>query len=595
VGGDDSKAQKKRSKERRKTQQLSATVGRSASSSSAPSPKSARSRFNPRRRSTIVSALKKGSNNLAMSLGIEASSSSASSSSSANTAPKSARRANTKRTPDGPLDGYEHEPVGEIFKLVGQKKRSSSSGSKPGSSSDTPRDTHNRQDDDKEPIWDAFVHGDEEDGIVLKPIKDGETQHRFNVKYGTLNALILLLTSSKQHIEQTHHEYFSENFLATYRSFTEPPKLLKKLVDRFFVPKEIMEKLDDNTPARQELVLIQKTTIQTIRHWFQNHFRDFDNETTRLLQEFTRDALAYVDKLEKADPVRVIVRFLEKTVEKKLAKGTYTSMFTADKMVIQPPEPILPKNVNWRTATFMDIDPKEIARQITIADQHLYSEMQPVEFMNLAWSKPKLKHRAPNLLEMVNRFNMLSEVGGTLLTMVDSLKGRKVVLKKLVAIMQQLFLLNNYNGVMAFLSSFNSSAVHRLHHTFAELSKKEKAFLEEAQEIFSSNRSFAVYRAKFGENTTPPCIPFFGVYLTDLTFIEDGNPDDVQGMINFYKRTLQNSVIKEVLKYQMHAYNFKYIAPIQKLISRLPRWDEERVYKRSLEIEPRGSSKKDIK
>ena len=31
--------------------------------------------------------------------------------------------------------------------------------------------------------------------------------------------------------------------------------------------------------------------------------------------------------------------------------------------------------------------------------------MQPVEYLNLAWSKPKLKHKAPNVLGLTERFN----------------------------------------------------------------------------------------------------------------------------------------------------------------------------------------------
>jgi hypothetical protein len=50
-----------------------------------------------------------------------------------------------------------------------------------------------------------------------------------------------------------------------------------------------------------------------------------------------------------------------------------------------------------------------------------------------------------------------------------------------------------------------------------------------------------------------------GVYLTDLTFVEDGNPDRVQGMTNFRKRKLEYDVIVQVRRYQDMAYNFKLV------------------------------------
>ena len=42
-----------------------------------------------------------------------------------------------------------------------------------------------------------------------------------------------------------------------------------------------------------------------------------------------------------------------------------------------------------------------------------------------------------------------------------------------------------------------------------------------------------------------------GMYLTDLTFIEDGNPDKVGHMINFVKRRLYANVIREIQQYQV--------------------------------------------
>ena len=50
-----------------------------------------------------------------------------------------------------------------------------------------------------------------------------------------------------------------------------------------------------------------------------------------------------------------------------------------------------------------------------------------------------------------------------------------------------------------------------------------------------------------------------GVYLTDLTFVEDGNPDKVLDMINFKKRILEYDIIVQVLKFQTHNYSFKLV------------------------------------
>lgn len=41
--------------------------------------------------------------------------------------------------------------------------------------------------------------------------------------------------------------------------------------------------------------------------------------------------------------------------------------------------------------------------------------------------------------------------------------------------------------------------------------------------------SFAAYREHITQ-LNPPCVPFIAVYLSDLTFINEGNPDFIEGI-----------------------------------------------------------------
>ena len=55
-----------------------------------------------------------------------------------------------------------------------------------------------------------------------------------------------------------------------------------------------------------------------------------------------------------------------------------------------------------------DFDPEEIARQLTIIDFSLFSKIKPAELLNQAWQKQKYKHRAQNILRLVERMNNLT-------------------------------------------------------------------------------------------------------------------------------------------------------------------------------------------
>lgn len=59
--------------------------------------------------------------------------------------------------------------------------------------------------------------------------------------------------------------------------------------------------------------------------------------------------------------------------------------------------------------------------------------------------------------------------------------------------------------------------------------------LESITEQMDSSNNYKLYRAKL-RTCTPPALPYLGVYLTSLVFIDEGNKDNLRNMINFYKR-----------------------------------------------------------
>jgi RasGEF domain/RasGEF N-terminal motif len=452
-----------------------------------------------------------------------------------------------------------------------------------------------RERDDVENMWVSTASAS---GVVLREKKSFEgVASRFEVKLATLNKLIELLTSAKTSAEKAAHEDFTSVFLTTYLSFADVETLLAKMRERFFVPPGLIDaaaQRGERERAEAEADSVRQAVCQLLRHWFTNFYRDFNGGTIKLLQSLASDAMAEVADRPSADKLRITIRFFEKTVDAKLQKGTYSSMFSADKLVVEPPPPLLPKPpINWRQTDILDIDSLEIARQITIADYHLYADVKPVEFFGLAWSKTELQHRAPNVLQLINRFNMFSGLAASLVVRERALKQRRRTLQKVLDIMQHLYELQNFNGCMAFLSAINNSAIYRLKLTFADLPKKNSAFLAEMQELLSSTKAYGAYRTAYN-NAKPPCIPFIGVYLSDLTFMEDGNPDDVNGLINFYKRTLIRTVVDDVLRHQVVCYNLKLIPQLQSLIARIPRLSEEKMYEHSMDYEPRGMSKKEV-
>jgi son of sevenless-like protein len=76
--------------------------------------------------------------------------------------------------------------------------------------------------------------------------------------------------------------------------------------------------------------------------------------------------------------------------------------------------------------------------------------------------------------------------------------------------------------------------------------------------------------------------------LTDLTFIEDGNPDLIEGgLINWVKRRRLATVIKDIQQYQLKPYCLEEVPFIQEYILTYMPLSEDEAYKMSLYRETR--------
>jgi len=119
------------------------------------------------------------------------------------------------------------------------------------------------------------------------------------------------------------------------------------------------------------------------------------------------------------------------------------------------------------------------------------------------------------------------------------------------------------------------------------VSKKYVTLSEQLDVVMSHQGNYDKYR-KMLHHLDPPCVPFLGVYLTDLVFIEEGNKDVINGdLINFDKRRKIALVIREIQQYQQTPYCLKTIPEIQAALLAPENATEDDLYKLSLELEPR--------
>uniref|UniRef100_UPI00358EA45D ras-specific guanine nucleotide-releasing factor 1-like n=1 Tax=Myxine glutinosa TaxID=7769 RepID=UPI00358EA45D len=112
---------------------------------------------------------------------------------------------------------------------------------------------------------------------------------------------------------------------------------------------------------------------------------------------------------------------------------------------------------------------------------------------------------------------------------------RTAVIEKWVAVADICRCLHNYNGILEIASALNRSAVFRLKKTWARVSKHTKGMIEKLQKIVSSEGRFKNLREAL-KSCDALCVPYLGMYLTDLAMIEEGTSNFTpEGLVNFSK------------------------------------------------------------
>ncbi|KAK5089339.1 Ras guanine nucleotide exchange factor bud5 [Exophiala xenobiotica] len=417
---------------------------------------------------------------------------------------------------------------------------------------------------------------------------------------GSLNAIIERLTSH----EPAPDPSFVTMVYLTFRLFATPLGFAEALAYRFHYI--------EASPRMAQPVRLRVTNV--FNGWLESHWRhDRDESTIPFIFSFVKDQVMPVSAIggnRLLELLQVVATTHSPAVPRVLSTMGKTNIAASANIHTGPPapQPVLSKSQlnalkTWRMGgsglSVLDFDPLELARQLTIKTSSIFCSILPEELLGCEFMKDS-DSLAVNVRALTTFSNDLANLVVDSILLLEDAKKRAAVIKQWIKIEAKLLELHNYETLITINASLMSSTIQRLRKTWDLIGQKTKSTMEEIKRVVDHAKNYAVLRQRIS-NRLAPCLPYVGIYRTDLTFIDQGcqatrelkTGDETISVINLDKHSKTAKIISDLQRFQVE---YK-LAPIDELQTWLQ--DEcirvraagernfQNQYRRSLLLEPK--------
>jgi hypothetical protein len=415
-----------------------------------------------------------------------------------------------------------------------------------------------------------------------------------------------------------NHPSFTTIFTTTYKTFTVPKKVipsLREVLDSIVIKNE-KDKNNVEWIGKQNRI-IQRTTL-FLRYWISNCKLDFifDKHIREDLFSFigslgmyicpTNDTMAIDDSssyettqnkvFELAEFSSKILTDLKQNTDKQFTKEDLKKkMKNWPKSYLLSRAPKDPRQIN-----ILDVNPIEIARQLTLTEFAIFEKVTSEELLGLGWNKDSKEWTAPNITEIISRSNTTTDWVATMILHIENVKDRSRMLKHFVLIAEACYKLYNFNTLFEIVMALISNPIYRLKQSWEGIGVNENQKFKKLEQIcdFAGNRKN--YREELRKvPSTQSCLPYLGVSLTDLVFFDEGNKSSkkttekeannqsnnntmeasnavqenttdasstIKSYINFTKCSLMAGVVSSLMDFKSRPYQLRPVLYLQQFL-----------------------------
>jgi GDP/GTP exchange factor required for growth at low temperature len=225
------------------------------------------------------------------------------------------------------------------------------------------------------------------------------------------------------------------------------------------------------------------------------------------------------------------------------------------------------------TPFILNYSSQELCHQLTLVERDALAEVDWKDLIELRWNQKLvpiqswlglLVERNVRGVEIViSRFNLMVNWVKSEVLLTRTLNERVQTICRFIHVAQRAREMQNFATMMQIVLALCSAVVSSLSTTWSRVPPEEMSIFREMEEIISPLRNFSRLRTEL--NAIDPmrgCIPFVGVYLTDLIFNSErpsftDTPGSGPRLVNFEKMRTSASIVKSLIQCIQWSSNYK--------------------------------------
>ncbi|CUM67998.1 uncharacterized protein PRCAT00005712001 [Priceomyces carsonii] len=238
----------------------------------------------------------------------------------------------------------------------------------------------------------------------------------------------------------------------------------------------------------------------------------------------------------------------------------------------------------------LGIDSKTLARHFTAIEKDLLQEIDWKELIELKWNKELIPvnswleiivnddyYKANKGVSLViARFNLMVNWIISEILLTSSQKERINLTSRFIHIAQNCYVFQNFSTLMQIILALSSEKIQKLKNTWKNLPPGDILMLKNLEELSSPIKNFLKIRLAINQiKPSKGCIPFAGLYLSDLifnaerpTFIKKSKPEELGESSKMGTSNIQTSESEKVINFS----KFRTSVHIVKSLSQCIEW-----------------------